>query len=200
MQQPTRESIWEISFETLYEATYQEIASEWVGNWWQRVDITTAILVAATASTSAIAGWALWSRVEWRWLWAVFAGAASVASVVHGSLQVPNRVKEQEGYRKSFSQIRVGLETLRQKIKFGLDSNEAMAEHLKIREAFLKTIGDARPDIALTVQVRNRVQDMANDRLKENWRKQLQGESGSQITGGEHDVSITGTTTANSKK
>ena len=174
MEHDTRESIWEISFETLYVATYQELASEWVGSWWQRIDLTAAILVAATASGSAIAGWALWNEAQWRWLWAVFAGAASVASVVHGTLQVPNRVKEQEGYRRSFSHIRLGLETLRQRIRLGIDRNEAIAEHLKLRQAYDKIVGDAHPDIVLTVHVRNRVQDMVDDRLKENWRNRLQ--------------------------
>ena len=176
----TPATIWEVSFETLYEATYQELASEWVGNWWQRIDLTAAILVAATASGSAIAGWALWNQGQWRLIWVVVAGAASVASIIHGTLQVPNRVKEQESYRKSFSQVRVGLETLRQGIKLGMDNKEAISEHLKLREAFEKLVGDARPDIALTLRVRNEIQDRVDDRLKENWRKRLDAEAGSE--------------------
>lgn len=166
----SRESIdayWEPSFETLYQAHYQELASEALIRRWQRIDIGTGILVAATASGSAFAGWALWNQPHGKVIWAGIAGIASLASILHSVMGVPGRVKEQDELRRVFCELRVDLETFRQQLAIGLDSGQASGQYAKLRERLAQCMGRTRPDIGYTIGLRNQVQDQVNKRLKE---------------------------------
>jgi hypothetical protein len=109
MTKEDRETYWSLSFDTYYKAYYQELASQALAARWERIDVLTALLVAATASGSTLAGWALWSDVGWKVVWAGIAAVATITSILHGSLRVPSRLKEQEELRREFSGLRVDL-------------------------------------------------------------------------------------------
>lgn len=57
-----RDEIWTAAFYTYYDAYYEEICADRLTNRWQKLDEMTKVLVAFTASTSAVTGWALWTE------------------------------------------------------------------------------------------------------------------------------------------
>ncbi|MDA2912986.1 hypothetical protein MYX77_03325 [Acidobacteriia bacterium AH_259_A11_L15] len=167
MSLATTELFWRPTFQTLYEAYYQELASEALMRRWQRIDISTSFLVAATASGSAITGWSLWSNPKWQFLWAFIAGLAAVASILHRTMAVPDRLKEQEELRRAFSELRVDLETFRQQLLIGIEPNDANTRYDKLRRRLAQHIGRANPDIGFTIRLRNRVQEQLDDKLRQ---------------------------------
>src|SRR5205823_5751415 len=117
--------LWNRSWEVLYKAYYYELTAEHVVARWEKIDIGVVFLLGATASGSAIAGWSLWSDPGWRGVWLIIAGLASVISIGHGAVAVPRRVKEQEKIRRTFSWLRVNLETIRRNLDGDTESKEA---------------------------------------------------------------------------
>lgn len=164
--EPPVQALWKASFTTLYEALYQESCAEAVVSRWQRIDMVVAFLVAATASGSAVAGWAFWSQPGWRSLWAMIAGVAALAAIVDNVMTVPGRIKEQEELRRVFSGLRVSLETFRQDLVIGLDVSQARERYTKLRERYEEVVSRARRDISLTDRLLYRVQDKVNNHLR----------------------------------
>lgn len=155
-------------FETFYDAYYQELASEKLIERWERIDIITALLVAVTASGSAVAGWAFWNIPTFKHAWAIIAGVASIASIIHGVIKVPTRVKEQEELRRIFSELRVDIETFWQQLRIGsIDNNKLNDKYEKLRERLSQCIGRTHPDIAYTTKLREKIQEHLNNKLRE---------------------------------
>lgn len=161
------DTYWKPTFETFYSAYYQELASEALIGRWQRADIFVAFIVAATASGSAIAGWTLWNTVQGKLIWASVAGIASVASIAHTVMSVPGRMKEQEEIRRAFCELRVDLETFLQRLRIGDEIETIRAAFEKLRERLGHNMGKTRPDIALTLRLRRKIQHQLNETLKE---------------------------------
>ena len=163
---PDIKDYWEPSFETLYQAYYQELASEALETTWQKIDIVQAILVAITASGSAIAGWALWSEPGGKIAWVIIAGIASVLSIIHGTLGVPGRIKDQEDIRREFSELRLDLEKFRQRLALDLIVDEASKQYNHFLDRYTECMKKTHPDLAYTKRLRNRVQRQVNERLR----------------------------------
>jgi len=108
---------WNDTFELLYKAALQELSSKKLSNKWHYIDTTTSIFVTATASGSAIAGWALWSSDHGKAIWITIASLSSVLSLLHSTLQVPSKMKIQDEVRNTFSVLRLDIEQFRQNIR-----------------------------------------------------------------------------------
>jgi hypothetical protein len=161
--------LWTKSWEVLYKAYYYELTAEHVVARWERIDIAVIFLVTATASGSAVAGWSLWSDPGWRIVWLVIAGLATIMSIGHGAVAVPRRVKEQEKIRRTFSWLRVSLETIRRNLDGDPESEEAkeaLRKFHEIEREFDRAVADSPKDIALTLNLQNRVQHQLNNILK----------------------------------
>lgn len=167
MSQSVVDLYWKPAYRTYYEAYFQELASEGLVSRWQKIDIVTAFLVAVTASSSAIAGWALWNAPGWKLIWVTIAGTATLASVGHGVMSVPRRVKEQEDLRRSFCLLRVEIETFLQQLTIGINGDEAKIKHEELRQKFAECMRPTQPDIAYTRGFRRRVGQNLNTILKE---------------------------------
>jgi hypothetical protein len=157
------------SWEVLYQAHYYELTAEYVVARWEKIDLGVVFLVTTTASGSAIAGWSLWSDPHWRVVWLGIAGLASVASIAHGAVAVPRRIREQEKIRRTFSWLRVNLETLRRNLDGDTESEEAkhaLDRFHELEMEFDRSVADSPKDIALTVGLQSRVQDELNARIK----------------------------------
>jgi len=166
MGEEALKAYWKPGFDTLYDTCFQELASEALMGRWQKIDIVTSLLVALTASGSAVAGWALWSAQGAKLVWAMLAGVASLASIAHSVMGVPGRVREQEELRRLFSELRVDCETFQQQLRVGLEMAEARAKYDKLRERLTQCTGRTRPDLALTTRLRKKVQERLNAMLK----------------------------------
>jgi hypothetical protein len=78
MAQGSNSPFQKASLDTFYEAYFQELASGVLVGRWQRIDLTTSILVASTATGSTVTGWALWTMPGWKTLWVIAAGVATM--------------------------------------------------------------------------------------------------------------------------
>jgi hypothetical protein len=163
---PSGDSYLADSFETYYDSYFQEMASEALINKWQLIDRTTAFLVAATASGSAIAGWALWNAPGWKLGWAAVAGIATFASIGHGVMGVPERVKTQSDVRRSFSKLRIDVQTFRHRLKEGLEISESRQQYDALQERFGKLISETPPDLIFREKFRLRIQDQLDALLR----------------------------------
>jgi hypothetical protein len=112
-----REGIWEASFDTYYDALFEEYVADGLITRWSRMDDITKILVTTTASTSAIAGWALWNQEGFRTGWVILSGIAALLSIIVTSLGVSNRIKTHAENKRRFVGLRVDLETFRMKMR-----------------------------------------------------------------------------------
>ena len=170
---------WKPSYETLYHVTYQESLSSALAERWQVIDTVTNILVAATASGSAVAGWALWNQPEGRSVWMIIAGFVSLLSIVHGGVQVPTRLKEQENVRRQFSKLRVDLETFRQRLQLGTRTLDYFEKsYIELRDRYADLVNRAPSDIANTYKLRVKIQELVNTLLKDEIREQRPDKSG----------------------
>ena len=158
---------WKQSYETFYKVAFQEALSAALADRWLRADTVINILVAVTASSSAIAGWALWQQPGGNRIWLIIAGLVSILSIIHGGIQVPTRLKEQEDYRRQLSRLRVDLETFRQKLELGLGTVELFEKsYTELRSRYADLIYRAPSDIANTHRFRVKIQTQVNEVLK----------------------------------
>jgi hypothetical protein len=86
--------LWKAVFDTYYDAFYNEVLADKLVNRWQVVDDTSKILVAVTASGSALSSWALWNQPGYRFVWTGLAGFSAILGIIHTSLGVSHRLKD----------------------------------------------------------------------------------------------------------
>lgn len=143
MSHDPRDAIWNKTFETYYESYFYELVADKLVDRWQLTDDVTKVLVAITASGSAISGWALWQDPGVKWLWAIVAGIGAVLAIVHAALGVPNRIKDWEDIKRSFVSLRVNLETFRHRME--IDPNFPVDGFTNDYAIFRKQFGELVP-------------------------------------------------------
>lgn len=166
MSPTLKETLLKHGFTTFYEAYFQELSSQELVSRWQVIDMTTAFLIAVTASGSAVAGWALWTAPAGKFSWAVIAGITPVASIIHGVMGVPRQVKEQEDFRRRFCVIRVDGETYLQQLDAGLDEERARTALDELRKRLAQAVADVSPSVIFTKRFRRKIQGQLNELLK----------------------------------
>jgi hypothetical protein len=158
MTQHIFENYWKNSFKTYYRTYFQElVAGELVGRW-QRIDLIIVFFVALTASGSAISGSALWNQPGGKVAWATLAGVVSLASIVHATVGVPNRLKQQEELRRSFAELRIDIDSFQQELTIGITNEQARTQYDQLRGRYKKLTGSASPDIAYTQKLSKKIQ------------------------------------------
>jgi uncharacterized protein YeeX (DUF496 family) len=150
----------------LYNTYYQELLSDALVHRWQGVDISTAFVVAATASGSTIAGLALWSEPGWEIVWGIIAVVAAVASIGRTVLGVTSRVKDQTDLHHDFLSLRVSLENFRTQLKIGMTVEEAKTAFNDLLKTYADRMGRTSTDIVETLRLRRKVQERLNDIMK----------------------------------
>lgn len=108
-----RDIIWDKIFDIFYDSYYYEFLSKKIISKWLSIDEITKILVAITTSSSAIAGWSLWNKEGWQYIWIFLAGLSALLSVIHATLNVTQKIKEWTEIKRSFSSLRIECETNR---------------------------------------------------------------------------------------
>lgn len=156
-----RDELWEACFETYYDCFFQELLADGLINKWQRLDESTKILVALTASGSAVSGWALWTEPHFRVLWAVVAGVTAILSIGHPTLNVPGRLKDQGDLKRRFAAIRTDLETFRYRMRVNpvFSLVDFLADFADLRRRYSDTVQLIKNDILDTRRFEYRVQD-----------------------------------------
>jgi hypothetical protein len=162
-----RDELWKATWETLYDASYYEVLFAEVLKRWQAFDIITRLLVAITASGSAVAGWALWNDDNYKILWLVVAGIASLLSIIHATLNTPDRVKNYTKLSNVISHVRLDYETFQHELKiypdFDVDAN--FNKFKELRSKYQKALESFSPDFLTTDKARHNAQTILNTKL-----------------------------------
>lgn len=108
-----RDVLWEEAFRIYYDTYFEQLICERLLSKWSVVDLVSRLLVAVTASGSAITAWAVWTLAGFSWVWAALAGISALLSVVHSVLNVPSRLKELTESRTAYLLARADAERMR---------------------------------------------------------------------------------------
>lgn len=159
--------LWQAVYDTYYDCYYQEFEAELLLLRWQKFDDGVRILVALTASSSAVAGWALWNQPGLRYVWVALAGLTAVLSIVHAALSVPGRIREWGDILRVFAGLRIDCETLQFRMKLQpLSPLEPLTEEfLAIRKRYAEGVQMLKNDTLRTGGLRARAQDLLNGKL-----------------------------------
>jgi len=163
-----RDKLWERVFETWYDTYFEENVSDQLIARWGRLDAATRVIVAVTASGSAVGGLALWTWPVGRVIWLIIASAAAILAVVHSSLSVPERLKSLCDIRALHVSLRIDLEMLRHRME--IDPDFPLAEFDQrfsdLRERYGQAVQTIRRDPLETNRLRICVQDQLNRRIR----------------------------------
>ena len=163
-----RDQSWEATYNTYYDAFYEELVSDSLIQKWQWLDEITKILVALTASGSAVSGWALWQQSELRYVWAILAALSAVLAIAHTALDIPGRLRDHGDTRRFFCGLRIDLETFRYRMQvdpeFPVD--KFTGELVEYRRRFGEGYIQLRSDILLTDRIEEKCQSALNQRLR----------------------------------
>lgn len=164
-----RDKLWELSFNIFYDAYFEEIVADQVQRRWEILDEITKVLVALTASGSAVSGWALWNQPGFRSIWVTIAAIGALLAIIHASLRVPERVKDWGSNEAAFTGLRIDLETFRYRME--LDPEFSVEEFTKDFVQFRQRFGDLlqrrKSDVLLTNRLKDNAQTEVNARLKD---------------------------------
>ena len=156
-----RDNLWNYSFETYYNSYFEELLSDKLIKQWARIDIGVKILVALTATGSAVTGWTLWQKPEFKEIWAAISGIAAVAGIISTTVQFGNFIKDHTKANKEFAVIRNELENFR----YGLNQDPQFdvkvkdAEFMKLKKKYEDCCtNNSNTDWTVTDRLRNKVQ------------------------------------------
>jgi hypothetical protein len=162
-----RDELWDAAFETWYLAAYNELVSQEVVRRWQIFDDTTKVLVALTASGSAVSGWALWENPNYKYIWLILAGIGAVLSIVSSALGVTSRLKDWGDLKRDFSMLEVELGTFRSKMRIDpqFDVTQFTKEWVEFRRRYGEVAQRLKSDLVASKRVSKRCQATLNEQL-----------------------------------
>ena len=164
-----RDQLWRVSFETFYRVYYAESLTNSLIKLWQRWDEVAKFLIAITATTSVISGWALWNQPGLKIVWSIIAGLGAIFAILHTNLKVPDRLTDLINAVQYLKGLRINLETFRYKME--VDPNFPIEqfnnEFLGYREQYSEGLKRLKNDILLTKRRRTKVQEELNIELRD---------------------------------
>ena len=90
-----------------------------------------------------------------------------MASIVHGILKVPGRIKDQEELHRLFQQERLAINKFRSDLEIGLISmHDATAEYERLQKEYQEIMGKTKTEIAYTTGLRKEVTARRDAMLK----------------------------------
>ena len=172
MENEQRDKIWEKSFETYYDSYFQELVAGKLVYRWSLFDEITKVLVAITATGSAVAGWSLWNKPDFKNAWIILAALGAILSIVHAALNVQSKLKEWEEINRLFTSLRVELESFRQKIEIhpDFDVKEFVEKYDKSREKYGEVMCRLRHDLMRTREFEKKIQKELDQQISDQTR------------------------------
>ena len=169
MEIDKRDKLWEASYDIFYDCYYEEIVSHWLVQFWSVVDDITKWLVALTASSSAVAGWALWNNAGYKELWLMLSMAAGFLSITHSSLGIQSRIKTWSETKKSFVILRMELQSIRQDMAINPDFEiEVMTKRITdVRSKYEDAMSQLGADSFRTSCVERKAQEKLNQTISD---------------------------------
>ena len=165
-----RDQIWHSAWKIYYDAYFQEILSEKIVLRWHRFDDISKLLIALTASTSALSGWALWSDPGIKTIWALVAGFSAILAITHKSLDVSSKLADWGSARSKFSALRIDFEKFQNEMKFNpeFSINDFSEECGQLQNCYKELYQNTKIDGFLTNRLRNAVQKELNNIISDN--------------------------------
>lgn len=162
-----RDKVWQAVFDTYYDAYFEELCAEKLIKRWQSVDDVTKVLVALTVTGSSVAGWALWMKEPFRYIWLMISGTGALLAIIHSALGVSSRVRDWSETYHFFSSLRIDLETLRYQMQINPDfsSSDKENELLVFRKRYKEGVQRMKNDILRTRKYDISVQNDLDSRL-----------------------------------
>ena len=155
-----RDNLWAETWTLWYHAFYTEKASEFMLNRWLLLDHISRILVALFASSSAVAGWSLWSAESGKVWWATLAGSAALASIITGALGVQDRVKRFAETKTVFTRLRIRVDAVlaEMRIRHDFDVQLVQDAYHKVQEIYAEAFQSYPHDLFFTQHAQDCVQ------------------------------------------
>src|SRR6267142_2609978 len=159
--------LWVSAYNDHYACVYEESVAEFLVARWRLVDTVAKFCTALTTGGSTVAAWAFWNTSVGHRVWAIVSGVAAVIALVHMSLGITERIKEDTLIYATFQQLRRDLEILKKKMR--LKQSDSLTvylnDYLDITAKFGKAYALKRPDFFLTVKREKIIQADINTRL-----------------------------------
>ena len=165
-----KDKLWEGTYITYYDSYYEELVADTIIRRWQTLDEITKVLVALTASGSALSGWALWSDEGFKIIWVILAGLGAFIAIVHSAFGVSARLKDWGEIKRWFAILRIDLETFRYRMEFNpkFSVDELDKKFIVYRERYGDGVQRLKADIVRTRALEGNAQLELNKRLAEN--------------------------------
>lgn len=164
-----RDQLWNVAFETWYDAHFQECFSEALIARWLRLDEITKVVVSLTSGGSALAGLTLWKDPAFAWLWPTLSGLSAVLAITTERLAVTYKLRAHSETMRAFASLRLDLDTLRARMRINpmFDVAELEKEYLVLRKRFGESYQRIQSDVLDTRKLRKAVQADQDARLKQ---------------------------------
>ena len=162
-----RDELWLATYNTWYDAYYQELLAETLISRWLKLDECTKVAAAVTSSGSAIAGLALWKDPSLTWLWPALTGVAALLAIVTDKLAVSVKLRDHGDTLRAFSTLRIDLDTFRTRMSVNptFDVSTFEADLLVFRKRFGDVYLRVKSDALVTRSLENRIQADLNARI-----------------------------------
>lgn len=158
---------WPETYQVFYDSYYNELILESLSVKLERANVFMSMLIMATASGSAIAGWALWDRPGFKTLWAVLAAVASVAAIASNALQLPQLLKTYGNLHGNFSQLRLELQHFAYSLHRHVTEEEAEKELEEFHRRYAAIEKRTTPGIFVTRKLKEAKQGQLDEILKQ---------------------------------
>ncbi|HKS36495.1 MAG TPA: hypothetical protein VJW76_04855, partial [Verrucomicrobiae bacterium] len=133
--------LWDTVHSDYYACYYEEQCANYLGSLWRMIDTLTRFLSTLTASGSAVAAWTFWANNQaGATMWVVISGVAAIIALLHTSVGISDRIKEDTLIYSTFQQIRFDLESFKKKMRLHVHEklSSYVAEYLEISSKFAK--------------------------------------------------------------
>ena len=166
-EQLTWERMWNELYDRYYRAYFEELRAERLISIWNPVDTICRVLIACTASGSAISGWALWQQEGFRSCWTVIAGITAFIAIGYSVIGISERYREASVLHSDFSNLRMKLEEMRTKMSTMQYDSLSIYKHefTKLIETYSDVVSRRKPSILISDSMETTLQVKLNKRL-----------------------------------
>ena len=163
-----RDVLWNAVYEVHYQTYYEELLIECLLGYWSKVDAIAKVVIALTSSSTAVAGWSMWNKDEYKIVWAFFAGSGAVLAILSSALGIQTKLKEHAVSKENFLRLRSELEILQHKMR--LDPEFPVTEFNqnfeKLKRSYTEYVNGEAHDVLLCSYIENKIQNQLNERIK----------------------------------
>lgn len=164
-----RDVLWNKIFDVYYDTYYVELLSSRLTDRWKLVDDITNILIAVTASGSAISGWALWNEPNFKNIWVLIAGLGAAFSILHSAIGVTGRLRNWVEVKRQATSLRLDVESCRNQMEIfsNFDISDFNSQLETFRKRYSEVYINVSSDILKTGRFERETQSKLDYKLQD---------------------------------